>query len=341
MHSATPHTTAPAPRFCLPTPRVTGSLLGLCMLVPYACAPAPDGARPVEEEAAAVALPAGAEAVSLLGDTLYAGERPADELAELTRQQVEARAEYEASPDEADAIIWLGRRTAYLSRYREAIEVYTEGIAKHPEDPRMYRHRGHRFISTRQLDRAVDDLERAAQLIEGSADEIEPDGQPNARNIPTSTLHSNIWYHLGLALYLQGDFEGALAAYRQCMEVSRNPDMLVATSHWLYMTLRRLGADAEAAHILEPIHAGLDVIENQSYHQLLLMYKGELDPDSLWGNEGDALGNATVGYGIGNWHLYNDRPGEAGGVFRRVLDTGQWAAFGYLASEAELSRLGG
>ncbi len=285
-------------------------------------------------------LPEGAEAVSLLGDTLYAGELPADVLAERTRELARARAAYEAGPDDADAIIWLGRRTAYLSRYREAIEIYTEGIAKHPRDPRMYRHRGHRFISTRQLDRALDDLQRAAELIAGTGDEIEPDGQPNARNIPTSTLHSNIWYHLGLARYLQGDFQGALAAYRMCMEVSRNPDMLVATSHWLYMTLRRLEADAGAAGVLEPIHPDLDVIENDGYHRLLLMYKGELDPESLWGDEGDALGDATVGYGIGNWHLYNGRAEEAEQVFRRVLDTGSWASFGYLAAEAELNRLG-
>ena len=40
---------------------------------------------------------------------------------------------------------------------------------------------------------------------------IEPDGQPNARNIPTSTLNSNIYYHLGLAQYLKGEFEAALS----------------------------------------------------------------------------------------------------------------------------------
>jgi tetratricopeptide (TPR) repeat protein len=322
-------------------PPAGGLFLGLCLGLFGGCASDAEDPTPPPEETEAVTLPEGAEAVSLLGDTLYAGELPADVLAERTVQLEEARAEYEASPDDADAIIWLGRRTAYLSRYREAIEIYTEGIVKHPEDPRMYRHRGHRFISTRQLDRAVEDFQRATELIADEDDEIEPDGQPNARNIPTSTLHSNIWYHLGLARYLQGDFEGALAAYRRCMDVSRNPDMLVATSHWLYMTLRRLGADAEAAEVLEPIHADLDVIENQSYHQLLLMYKGGLDPNSLWGSEGDALGNATVGYGIGHWHLYNGRPWEAESVFRRVLGTGQWAAFGYLAAEAELSRLGG
>ncbi|MGH7539363.1 MAG: tetratricopeptide repeat protein, partial [Gemmatimonadota bacterium] len=270
------------------------------------------------------------QAVSLLGDTLYASALPPDALADRLARLAEARAAYEEDPDDPDAIIWLGRRLAYLGQYREAIDVYGEGIENHPEEPRLYRHRGHRLITTRRLDRAVEDLERAAALIEGTEDEVEPDGLPNARGIPTSTLHSNVWYHLGLARYLQGDFEGALEAYRRCLDVSRNPDMLVATANWLYMTLRRLGRDAEAARVLEPITADLDVIENDSYHRLLLLYRGDATPESLWEDESEALGNATVGYGVGNWHLYNGRTDEAEGAFRRVLETREWAAFGYL-----------
>lgn len=283
------------------------------------------------------ALPPDVEAVSVLGDTLRTAPIGADVRAAMETDLAAARADYDAEPT-ADALIWMGRRTAYLGRYREAIDIYSEGIERFPDDARIYRHRGHRYISTRQFDRAIRDFERAASLVEGEPDEVEPDGQPNERGIPTSTLQSNIFYHLGLARYVTGDFEGALEAYRECMEVSRNPDMLVATSHWLYMTLRRLERDDEAPSVLEPITADLDVIENDSYHQLLLMYKGEVEPGTLWGAD-DALGNATVGYGIGNWHLYNGRRDEAVAAFERVLETGQWASFGYIAAESDLSRL--
>ncbi len=157
-----------------------------------------------------------------------------------------ARAAYEKNPNDPEALIWVGRRTAYLGRYQEAIDVFTEGVRKHPRDARMLRHRGHRWITLRRFDKAVADLTRAAQLIRGQQDQIEPDGLPNARNIPTSTLQSNIWYHLGLAHYLRGDFEQALRAYRECLAVSKNPDGVVSVSHWLYMTLRRLGRGDEA-----------------------------------------------------------------------------------------------
>ena len=63
----------------------------------------------------------------------------------------------------------------------------------------------------------------------------------------SSRMGSNIFYHLGLARYLQADFEGALEAYRQCMEYSTaNDDMFCATSYWLYLTLLRLDRADEA-----------------------------------------------------------------------------------------------
>jgi hypothetical protein len=122
------------------------------------------------------------------------------------------------------------------------------------------------------------------------------------------------------------------------MRVSTNPDMLVATSDWLYMTLRRLGRDAEATRVLEPIRRDMRILENESYHRRLLMYRGELPADSLLAGGADPLTVATQGYGVGNWYLYNGDRARAMQVFRRVVAGGNWGAFGYIAAEAELAR---
>lgn len=281
------------------------------------------------------------EATSLLGEPLVRPTFAAETRARLERELAEAQATYDRAPNDADAIIWLGRRLAYLGRYRDAIATFSEGIEKHPRDPRMYRHRGHRWITTRELDRAVADFSRATELVRGQPDEIEPDGAPNRYGIPTSTLQSNIWYHLGLAHYLKGDFERALEAYRQCMLVSTNDDMRVATADWLYMTLRRLGRTDEAAQVLAPIHRDMRILENDAYHRRLLMYKGEIPADSLLAGDGaDALQMATQGYGVGNWYLYSGDTTRARAIFERVRSYGNWAAFGHIAAEAELLRLG-
>ena len=281
------------------------------------------------------------EATSLLGRPLVPAPPSADARKVLEENLARAEAVYGRNPDDADATIWLGRRTAYLGRFREAIEIFSDGIEKHPDDPRMYRHRGHRYITVRELDRAIADLSKAAKLVANRPDEIEPDGQPNARNIPTSTLNSNVYYHLALAYYLKGDFTRSLDAWRQCFSFSKNPDMRVATSHWLYMTLRRLKRAEEAQKILDPITADMDVIENGSYHKLLLMYKGLQDADALLLSASQGgLDGPTIGYGVANWHLYNGRRDQAVALFKKIVEAHerQWPAFGYIAAEAELAR---
>ena len=282
-----------------------------------------------------------ATVTSLSGQTLEPPAFSADRQVRLQADYETAKSAYETAPNDANNIIWLGRRAGYLWRYHEAIDRFTEGIERFPDDPRMYRHRGHRYITVRDFDSAIADFERATTLIEGQPDEVEPDGAPNAAGIPTSTLHTNIWYHLGLAHYLKGEFESALTAYEKCMEASRNNDMDVATADWLYMTLRRLGRDDEAAQVLEPITADMQLLENYAYHRRLLMYKGEIPPDSLLSVEDDedrTLTLATQGYGVGNWYLYNGNAERAVQIFEDVLEGEYWAAFGYIAAEAELAR---
>lgn len=259
--------------------------------------------------------------------------------ATAVRQLAEAEAALAAAPGSADALIWVGRRQAYLGRYDDAIATFTRGIASFPADARFLRHRGHRYITTRQFAKAIDDFNRAVALTRGKPDEVEPDGQPNARNIPTSTLQTNIWYHLGLAHYLTGDFEAAARAYAEDLTINPNDDNLVAVTHWAYMTARRLGRDAEAARLLVPITKDLKVIENGSYHRLLLMYKGDVPEADLMKTVEAGLELVTTGYGVGNWHFYNGRVDRAREVWRKIVGAkDQSAAFGYIAAEAELKR---
>jgi tetratricopeptide (TPR) repeat protein len=289
-----------------------------------------------------VEVPGEAEAFSLFGEPLFRSPLRPETLEAQTGLYEEALRVYEASPDDVDSLVWRGRRTAYLGRYREAAAVFSVGVERFPDEPKFLRHRGHRFISLRRFDLAIDDLARAAELVRGMPDEVEPDGMPNERGIPVSSLHFNIWYHLGLAHYLSGDLEGALEAYRECMSVSEIPDKRVATAHWLYMTLRRLGRVEEAEAALEGIDGEMDIIENQSYHDCLMMYLGEATPEALLeeARGAGALGLVTTGYGVACWYLYSGSEERGVAVLREILASGAWAGFGYIAAEADLHRLG-
>jgi len=280
------------------------------------------------------AVPEGAQAISLQGEPLYASTPSDNVLAKLEN----AKNAYDADPENADNIIWYGRWTAYSGDYREAIRIYTQGIRKFPDDARFYRHRGHRYISIREFDRAIQDFEKAVTMIEDKEDSIEPDGMPNAMNIPVSTIHTNIWYHLGLAYYLKRDLENALRVYNIGIEASTNDDMLVATTHWLYMTLRLLGKEDEAEKALEPIHKDMNVIENMAYHRLCLVYRGKLALEEITGEDFSNIMNDAAAYGVGNWYLYNGQQDVAKQVFEQILENKIWASFGHIAAEADFVR---
>lgn len=249
----------------------------------------------------------------------------------------EAKADYEKAQN-AETLIWLGRRTAYLGDYKEAINVFSKGIKEFPKDARFYRHRGHRLITIRCFNEAIKDFEKARKLVRNKADEVEPDGLPNAKNIPTSTLQSNIFYHLGLAYYVEGSFKKALKAYRECLKVSKNDDMRVATIHWIYMTLRRMRKEKEADKMIADVADNLDIIENDDYYKLIKLYQGKLKPEELLKTNADSLSNVSLAYGVGNWFYYNGKKDEAMKIFRQINLGNQWASFGFIAAEAELRR---
>lgn len=275
---------------------------------------------------------------SLLGRPLTAPAIPPEAEARMKAHLAEALAQWEQNQNDPEALIWAGRRAAYLGQYREAIDIFADGITRHPADARMYRHRGHRYLTVRDIDSAIRDFEKAASLVVGQPDQVEPDGQPNARNIPTSTLHSNIYYHLALAYYLKGDFSRAADTWMKARDAVRNADNLVAASHWLYLSLRRAGRTAEADAVLAPIVPELEVIENGSYHQLLLMYKGLRTPAEVLTPAGGGPAGSAVRYGVSAWYLINNKRGEAASLWASILDgVNDWPSFGYLAAEAEVA----
>ena len=247
---------------------------------------------------------------------------------------------YKTDNTNPEHIIWYGRRTAYLGNYKEAIEIYTKGIEQFPANARFYRHRGHRYITLRCFDKAIVDLKKATELINNEIDEIEADGIPNAMNIPTSTLHTNIWYHLGLAYYLKGEYRPALLAFEKCLDVSDNDDMKVATLNWLNIILRKMEKNKEADERLKQVSAGMEIIENHDYYDVLLMYKtgnGSKLVEKTQNQE--TLSNSTLGFALGSYYLLIGKKQKAKEIFEKVVAGNQWSAFGFIAAEAELARM--
>src|SRR5262245_12831972 len=174
-----------------------------------------------------------------------------------------AEARWKEAPADLDAIVWYGRRLAYAGRLDEALAVFSAGLARHPDEPELLRHRGHRYLSMRRFEEARRDLERAAAELEGAPDRVELDAAPNDFEVPRGTLHTNVWYHLGLAYHCLGRDEEAARAFAQCLARATNDDFRVAAAYWRALALIHLGR-GEAARALAGLYAGrgLELMES-------------------------------------------------------------------------------
>lgn len=273
------------------------------------------------------------QAISLMGDTLYAAA-PSEKLQE---QFVEKQKTYLADTTNLDNLIWYGRFTAYTGDYKGAIDIYTEGLKQFPNEPRLLRHRGHRYISIREFDKAIADLATAEELIQGQENSLEDDGMPNAQGIRLTTKHGNIYYHLGLAYYLKGDYLSSFNIYKQCLALSQNNDGLVSATHWIVLSLKAMGQEEDIADYLAPINSELEVIENASYLNACLFYKGEKSLDELFDPEAEiSSSNSALKYGLARWLLLTDNYDSGMAVLEDILDGDDWASFGYIAAESNL-----
>lgn len=270
------------------------------------------------------------------------GAYPAPDLTQSIKAKMQAdfskaSAQLLENPTGLNELIWAGRRTAYLGNYKEAIGYYTNAITLYPNSPEPYRHRGHRWITLRCFDKAIVDLLVAVKLIKGKQDVIEIDGLPNEKNIPTSTLHTNIWYHLGLAYYYLGDFMNSSAAFKSCLSVSTNPDMFIAAANWYNISLRKAGNTSAANLFLGSINQNISLIENFDYLRILKLYiENQVinNPIEFLKNEA-GLGAASYGYGLGVYLQLKGENEKADLVFNYILNSKQWAAFGYIGAEQQ------
>jgi tetratricopeptide (TPR) repeat protein len=264
-----------------------------------------------------------------------------------------------SDPDSVDLMVEAALAREEVWRYREAIELYTKGLAIAPDDYRLPLGRAHRLIRLRRFAEALDDLNRSAEL--------DPYG-------------FNTAYLRGLTHYLRGEFDRAADEYGRCMAWAQDDDalalveqgkvpgdprhcMLIATDDrtrvaitgWRYRALRRAGRDREAAQLLDSVTEGLSLTDpgaedyqgstikpdsNAHYYRTLLFYKGLLTEEDILDKE--ALGGqwSTVAYGVAVFHLVEGNKERAVALMREVVAEPYWARFGHVAAETDLLRLG-
>src|SRR5256886_12422739 len=135
-----------------------------------------------------------------------------------------------ADPQSVERIVQLGVAQSGARQFREAIQTFTRGLTIAPNDAVLYRWRGHRYLSVREFDRALDDLTRGSRL---------------------DSTNYGIWYHLGIVRYARGDFAAAADAFARAQRRPPDAAELAGATDWLWMSLSRARRAAGAHAVLD------------------------------------------------------------------------------------------
>jgi tetratricopeptide (TPR) repeat protein len=224
------------------------------------------------------------------------------------------------APGDQYAHLLRCRSLAGLRRHEEAVQACSESLRLKPNSAEALRDRGHYYLNLGRIELGLADLERAASMTKDDR---------------------GVYYHLGLAHYLRGDFAAAATAYQGCLRHSTDEGARTECRAWLYPSLLRAGREAEARGLLRDITSASLPGHPGNYQDRLLLFSGartEAQVAATMSAEG-ALSETTVGYTLGLWHLLQGRSQQARAYFQRVLDTGYTTSWGYRAAASEMQRL--
>jgi Flp pilus assembly protein TadD len=230
-----------------------------------------------------------------------------------------AQAALDADPRNVQRIIALGVAQSGARQFREAIATLTRGLAIAPNDPMLYRWRGHRYISVREFDKAQADLTRGYQL---------------------DSTNYGILFHLGVLRFIQGNFSAAATLFTKAQPLAPDGGERAGSTDWLWMSLSRAGRTADATAMLARRPDTLPAPPGYAYVSRLRLYRGEVTRDQLFTPADTAdVQIATLSYGLGNWLMVRGDTAGAKAAFQRAVASGGWPGFGFIVSEAELSRM--
>ncbi len=228
-----------------------------------------------------------------------------------------AQATLNRNSSNVDAILAVGLAQAGVMQYREAIETFTRGIALAPNNPILYRWRGHRYLSIREMDKARTDLEQGLAL--------------------DSACYGCL-YHLGIVRYVGGDFAGAAKLFERAIPIAPDSGEFAGSVDWLWSSLSRAGQKADAQAVLDTYGDSIRV--DNAYARRIRLYRGQVGPnDVITAADTAGVQVSTLSYGLGNWYLVRGDIQRARQWFQRAVSTDGWPAFGFIAAEAELRRL--
>lgn len=231
--------------------------------------------------------------------------------------------------------IRLGELHASIGRFQDAIAAFGRGLEAYPDSYRLRRHRGHRLINVRELDRAIVDLTQALELMPDT-----PDPEIRLAGDSYGTYQHWIWYHVGLFHYLNADYDRAAEAYQNAVDTAPTEGLVIGSTDWLWNAAMRAGDAERAAAALTRVPEILPDAANQAYARRVQLYQGRVEPEEILDIDKPEWtgGDITIAYGVANWYAFNGDAEMAERIYRRIVETPFWSAWAFVAADRDLSR---
>lgn len=276
------------------------------------------------------------ETLGFSGQPLYAA--PADAKA-VAKNDSLVKALALKGPLTEDDYIAIGRSQVGIGQFRKAVETYSGGLLRFPDSYRLLRHRGHRYINLRELDKAITDLNRAEELIRSQPDVYEYD----AAGKPGPTYQHNIWYHIGLYHFLKRNYTAGAEAFEKSLATAYKGNDKAGASDWLYNCYMRAGMTDKASAVVKPFTLEFDIEpKDYPYYRRLLLFNNVIQPSELVNEAkpGDSLtlNDMTKLYGLANYYLYRGDSAKSQTLYAKVLQAKAWQGFAYASAELDVAK---
>lgn len=220
----------------------------------------------------------------------------------------------QALPDSIEKFLALGKAFSRQLRYREAIDVYTEGLKLEPENLPLLRLRAGRYLTTLQSNPAIADFEKSMSLGAERLDCL---------------------YRIGLAHYYAGRYAQALETFEKCMPLC-DEEMGIAVLYW--HTLSAVHAE-KASTLLKYYRPDMAVGHHTAYEKAMRVWSGTTPLAAaleMLEREEDDLEYGITLYGL-LWHPDCAEKARLSKVLLRR--DGFWPSFAYLAAWNDRSRV--
>lgn len=244
----------------------------------------------------------------------------------LNESVKEAKLYLKKNPKEVDAWIDYGRELIRQNLYREAIDIYNQGLLKFPLNPYLLTLAGRAYLNIRRYEEAVANFVLSKR--------IKPD-------------LFDTYYHLGVAYYLLEDNELSLKTFDKTMKLADCDEDYTGSAYWYLLTLMRMDKKEEVYKFAGHIEPGLKLTLGYAFYNVLLIVNGNKEIDDVLKIE-DNMTNAHLiyYYGIACYQYFLGNESEGDRLILRILEEKEgkrWAGFAYLGAllEKEKRNLGG